>query len=266
MPEIGPPWTLSPKDWHALRDYDTWNDPFTPDDGVALHHGGGADYEAHNPPYSQAKEIQQLQQWEGFHIYSRGWRGIAYGWAVGQTGTTYRLRGWNKYGAHTGDMDGDGIANNDEIIPILFIGSGSRVALSPAAQAAVERLRYWLESQAGWKLRLYGHRELKGTVTSCPGVYGMQYVTANRELPEEDMALTQEDKDWILAAIASDNVAQTEQVWQRFPIRNSASELVPLVSAIQFIYRAIEQGVVANVDVTAVANAVLTQINLRQAQ
>jgi hypothetical protein len=81
----------------------------------------------------------------------------------------------------------------------------------------------------------------------------------------EDM-LSQDDKDWILAAIASDNVPQTEQVWQRFPIRNLAGNFVPLVLAIQFIYRAIEQGIVADVDEQAVADAVLAQINLRQVQ
>jgi hypothetical protein len=79
------------------------------------------------------------------------------------------------------------------------------------------------------------------------------------------MGLTPEDKVWILSAIASDNVAQTEQVWQRFPIRNAAGEFVPLVSAIQFIYNTLAKGVVAEVDEQAVADAVLAQINLRQA-
>lgn len=184
---------VSPQEWGAQVDYDTWDDPFTPDDGVALHHGGGGNYLAHLQPYSQANEIQQLQQWEGYHLYGKGWRGLAYGWAVGQTGTIYRIRGWNRYGAHTGDVDGDGIANNDEIVPLLFIGSGSRVRLSPAAQESIEWLRRnVIEVRSPNAKRLYGHQEITQG-TTCPGQFGMEYVRAHRLLPEEDMPLNEAD-------------------------------------------------------------------------
>lgn len=180
------PTILSPRQWGALVDYDQWNDRFTPDDGVALHHGGGGDYAAHRAPYSRSKEIQQLQQWEGYHIFGKGWRGLAYGFGVGQTGDIYRIRGFNTYGAHRGDLDGDGIANNAEIVPILFIGSGSRVRLSQAAQDSISWLRAnVIEVMSPRATRLYGHTELRGTVTSCPGAFGMEYVRANREV---DMA------------------------------------------------------------------------------
>lgn len=184
---------MSPQEWGAQVDYDVWDDPFTPDDGIALHHGGGGNYSAHQEPYFEGKEIAQLRAWENYHINGRGWRGIAYGWAIGQSGTVYRLRGWNRYGAHLGDMDGDGIANNDEIIPILFIGSGNYVSLSPEAEASLNRLRRYLEEVSGRSLTLYGHKEVQtNKSTSCPGPKLMEYVKSHREL--EDEVVTRNDK------------------------------------------------------------------------
>lgn len=185
MPAIGPDWAVSPAEWGAKENYDNWDDVFTPDDGIGLHHGGGADYPAHNEPYSQAKEIAQIRSWEVYHI-SKGWRGIAYGWAIGQTGTVYRLRGWNRYGAHLGDLDGDGIVNNEEIIPVVFIGSGNHATLSPAAHEAFLALRAWMEVESGHSLPLWGHKEVQtNKLTSCPGPLLMDYVEENRNLEVE---------------------------------------------------------------------------------
>lgn len=189
MPALGPPGALTPSQWGARVDYDQWSDLFSPDDGVALHHGGGSDYPAGRTPYTVTREKAQLQSWESHHIDNKGWRGLAYGWGIGQTGTIYRIRGWATYGAHTGDVDGDGIANNSEIVPVLFIGSGNHHDLSPAAQASIETLRRFIEEGSPQATRLYGHREISpATGTTCPGPKGMAYVTAHRTL-EEDMSV-----------------------------------------------------------------------------
>lgn len=175
---------MSPKEWGAAVDYDKWKDLYTPDDAVALHHGGSGDYAAGKPPFSIDKEMAQLRSWEKLHMSPpRNWRGLAYGWAVGQTGQIYRVRGWATYGAHTGDLDGDGIANNKEIVPIIFLGSGNHHDLSPAAEKAIEELRRFIEASAPLATYLYGHQELKGTVTSCPGPRLMTYVKEHRKLP-----------------------------------------------------------------------------------
>jgi hypothetical protein len=160
-----------------------WRDLYSPDDGVALHHGGGSDYPAGRLPYSVEAEKVQLRAWEQYHL-GKGWRGLAYGWGVGQTGTIYRIRGWAAYGAHTGDVDGDGIANNDEIIPLIFIGSGNHHSLTVEAQAAIVSIRRWVEDQTP-ACYLYGHQELKGTATECPGPKLMDYVTTHRYLEDE---------------------------------------------------------------------------------
>jgi len=189
----------APSEWGATIDYDNWNDPFTPDDGIALHHGGSSDYPAAQPPYTTTKEIAQLRSWERYHL-SKGWRGIAYGWAVGQTGNLYRLRGWNRYGAHLGDIDGDGIANNVEIVPIIWIASGLLHTMSPEAEAAIEWLRTnVIEPASPAATWLYGHKEIQPKPTSCPGKGGMDYVTTHREV--KDMPLTKEDLDKIADAV-----------------------------------------------------------------
>lgn len=128
--------------------------------------------------------MAQLRSWESYHIDRKGWRGLAYGWAFGQTGTVYRIRGWNTYGAHSGDVDADHVSNNREVIPILFIGSGHHHDFTAEARAAIVRLRAYHEEVSGRKLYLYGHQELKGIVTSCPGPKGMEYVRANRHLDD----------------------------------------------------------------------------------
>lgn len=222
MPALGPPDALSPRDWNAIVDYDEWDDLFTPDDGVALHHGGGSDYPAGRPPFSVGAEIQQLQQWEGYHLYSKGWRGLAYGWAVGQTGTIYRIRGWARYGAHTGDVDGDGIANNDEIVPVIVIGSGHHHTLTLEAKNAIVRLRRFIEEGSPEATYLYGHKELKGTVTSCPGPNFMAYVR-NHRLLEDDMPLTNED---------------IERIWQHtIPDQDNPGERRGVAHALKMTWR-----------------------------
>ena len=178
-PHLGPDEALSPFDWRAKRDYDKWSDRFTPDDGIAIHHGGGGNYPAHNAPFTKTKEIAQILNWERYHL-GKGWRGLAYGWAIGMTGTIYRIRGWNRYGAHLGDVDGDGVANNDEVIPVLFIMSSDRTKPTPEALAAFERLRAYLEAESGRALWLYGHQEVQTQRTGCPGKHLMKYVKANR--------------------------------------------------------------------------------------
>lgn len=216
MPTPGPDWSVSPEHWGARVDYDEWGNDYQPNDGVVLHHGGGGNYRAHLQPYSVAEEMKQLRAWEAFHIDGRGWRGIAYGWAVGQSGNVYRLRGWNRPGAHTGDMDSDGVLNNDDLAAILFIGSGNYVALSSDAQDSLARLRAYINETCSQNFPLYGHREASGN-TSCPGPKLMDYVNTHRLL-EEDMPLTAEDLAQIRAIIREEIDSRSGgAVWASYP-------------------------------------------------
>ena len=218
--DIGPPWAVSPKDWGAKAAYDSWNDHYTPDEGIAIHHGGGGDYPAGNAPFSTAKEVKQLLAWEKYHM-SKGWRGIAYGWAIGQSGTVYRLRGWNRYGAHLGDIDKDGISNEEEIIPVLFITSGLIHEPSPALLASFEKLRAWIEAQCKRSLYLYGHKEVQPKPTSCPGPKNMAYVVNNRYLVGVPMIARPSEAviDW---AFDSGLATGDRNYWKQLPAGNEA--------------------------------------------
>jgi len=82
---------------------------------------------------------------------------------------------------------------------------------------------------------------------------------AIRQALEDDMPLSQEDKDWIVAAVSGDNIEQTNSVWQRYAIRNSAGDLVPLIAAIQFVYQRLEKGGSVAAEVSDLAEMINAQ-------
>jgi len=177
---------VSPKQWGAKVDYDAWTDPIDPKDKIIVHYGGGANSHAYE---GREGEEKILQAWERYHL-SKGWRGLAYGWAIGCSGTLYRIRGWNRYGAHRGDLEPDQIPENREAIPVVFLLGGSQEP-TPAAYLAFEGLRRTLETVEKRGLPLYGHQEIAelgvgGTATACPGKPLMKYVRAHRTSIKEE--------------------------------------------------------------------------------
>lgn len=180
----------SPKEWGAQVDYDTWDDAPKDEDKIIVHYGGNASFagdeartlaRGYDEWPSIAAEMAVLRIYEQSHL-SRGWRGLAYGWAIGQSGNVYRIRGWNRYGAHKGDLDLDGIPENEEGIPILFLIGGDQVPTKEAL-ATFAALHTELEMAEG-PLEVYGHKEIAllgtGTTTSCPGVHLTGFVKAWR--------------------------------------------------------------------------------------
>jgi hypothetical protein len=109
----------------------------------------------------------------------------------------YRLRGWNNYGAHRGDVDGDGVSNNKEIIPVLFIMSGQPQYPPPNLNMlnSFERLRAYFEAEVGTGLYLYGHRDLMAT--ACPGDNIYAYVKTHRKSTDEPPVPVLEDDDML---------------------------------------------------------------------
>lgn len=190
----------SPREWRAQVDYDTWDDPPKDEDKIIVHYGGNANF-AGDPIRSAdrgysgwpsvAAEMAVLRIYEQSHL-SRGWRGLAYGWAIGQSGSVYRIRGWNRYGAHRGDLDEDGIPENEEGIPVLFILGGDQVPTQDALDTFAA-MHTELEMDEG-PLAVYGHQEIAqmgtGTITSCPGKHLMAFVKAWRagDIEEDDGA------------------------------------------------------------------------------
>ena len=156
----------SPSQWGAKIGYDTWTDRPVLKDKIIVHYNGPELDDAYEGPDA---ETEILRMWEQHHL-SKKWRGVAYGWAVGMSGTVYRCRGWNLYGAHTGDLDGDGISENNEGIPVAFLIGGDQPPTEQAI-AVFRELRAHLENDPRSTysvLPLYGHKDVRGG-TECPG-------------------------------------------------------------------------------------------------
>jgi N-acetylmuramoyl-L-alanine amidase. len=149
--------------------YDSWDrGPWAPDKWV-VHYGGGAN-SAGSTPFSVDAEMRKLRSWESYHIDGKGWSGIAYNYAIGQTGNTYRLRGENRSGATSGDYEGDGIPENVEARAVVFILGGDQKPSEAALQAFRE---LWAQDP----MPVIGHQDVRGaSYTPCPGPHLMQFI------------------------------------------------------------------------------------------
>jgi len=158
---------LAPNDWGAQVNYDTWSDRAVLKDKIIVHYNGPTLAGAFQGEDNEKEILAQI--WERHHL-NKGWRGLAYGWVIGMSGTVYRGRGWNNYAAHGGDMDGDGISENDEGIPVAFLIGGTQEPTNEAI-VAFRELRGTLEADSRSRysvLPLYGHKDVRGG-TPCPG-------------------------------------------------------------------------------------------------
>lgn len=126
---------MSPSEWGATVDYDTksWT-PWVPDKLVV--HWGGSAVRSDAADGVPSEEEAQLRSWGSFHINTQGWLGIAYNWAIGNSGTLYRLRGENRSAATSGDEEPDGIPENQEAIAVVFmIGLGQLASSLPSIRS-----------------------------------------------------------------------------------------------------------------------------------
>ena len=129
------PYDLSSEEWGMLRPHkDGVLLPYKLD--KTLIHWGGSGLAA----VGLDAEIARLQNWDRYHLYSKGWsNGIAYNVAVGDTGTIFRLRGLNRAGANRGDWEPDGKPENEEALAVVWIG-GAKSQPSEAAYQSMEKI------------------------------------------------------------------------------------------------------------------------------
>lgn len=104
---------------------------------------------------------QTVKQIEAFHMDSRGWSAIGYGYLISVDGTIYEGRGFEVHAAHS--------PGKNHEPSVALIGDYSTTEPSDAMHRAVYDLREFL--QAG---DLRGHRE--NTATSCPGDAAMRKI------------------------------------------------------------------------------------------
>ena len=128
-------------------------------DKWVLHWGGGPN-PGGNLPANVLAEESVLRAWQRYHMGTKGWEDIAYNYAIGQSGLIYRLRGENRAGATSGDLEPDGIPENHEARAVVFIlGEGQE----PTAAAYTAFQKMWITDP----LRVTVHSDHKST--ACPG-------------------------------------------------------------------------------------------------
>ena len=163
--------------------YAEWRDPYVPNEFGVFHYGGTGPYSAAISPVTLEKTIQKVIQWELMHTGPpRNWRGLAYAGAFDEAGNVLLARGFNLYGAHRGDYDGDGISANSEGIPWLWVGGERNHGPSQTALDTWEKLVIAGEAAEGrLYTRLLGHQEIiPGPDTTCPGTRAMAYIGRHR--------------------------------------------------------------------------------------
>ena len=151
-------WSQHPGNYAAMLGEDT----STYMDGWVIHWPGSS-----RGPYTDptlAQSIARLQGYETYHL-SKEWRGLAYDYAVDMNGRLFRVRGTGGSAATSGDYDEDGVPNNRETDAVLLI-VGPVDAPSPAMLAALVDL---VDDLGGPRRYVIGHRQARGTSTSCPG-------------------------------------------------------------------------------------------------
>lgn len=136
---------------------------------------------------TRTAEMALLRGIQNYHIATKGWRDIAYSFAIGQSGTVYELRGWETAGGHTsGTNPLTGLNNNFNGLGVCFlIGPGqlpSQAALDSMAELVDTGLAH------GVPKIIKPHSFVSSTGTQCPGpdlttITNSAYFTHTRQEP-----------------------------------------------------------------------------------
>src|SRR5699024_10478071 len=110
-----------------------------------------------------AQETSRLRGWRNYHVGSLRWSDIGYNYCITQAGRVYSLRG-DRVGAHA-------VGHNSTTLGVLFM-VGDNEALTKEAQAAFRALRATLRKR-GAGSGVWGHTQMSGNSTRCPGPYIM---------------------------------------------------------------------------------------------
>ena len=161
--------------------------------GVAVHYTGAGRLGA---SCTAVQSAQRLETERIFHTgpepKGRGWKDIAYSFAVDQAGRVFELRG----AAHRSAANGDEHVNRTHGAVLFLVGAQDVPSLA-AIEAFVQwRRSIWLKAWPA-ATAVVGHGDLHAT--DCPGTALGALVRSGRwQTPlEDDMALSDDDVDRI---------------------------------------------------------------------
>lgn len=112
---------------------------------------------------SKAAVAAKLRGWRNYHVNSRGWSDIGYNYGIDQAGRIWSLRG-DRVGAHCS-------GHNSTTIGVLFV-VGDNEPLTDKAKRAFRDLRAHLRRKRN-TANVWGHTQMSGASTRCPGPYIM---------------------------------------------------------------------------------------------
>jgi len=127
-----------------------------------------------------------------FHISTRGWADIGYNGFVCVHGRKIEGRGIDTQGAHATGHNIVGYGLN-------FI-VGLDWSPTPLMFNVMREVRAWCEGHSSKDLKPYGHGQLSGSVTDCPGDVIRAWVTAGMPYQEGD-SMDQAQYDALLAGV-----------------------------------------------------------------
>lgn len=159
----------------TLHARSTWTSAPAPD-YVSLHNADVKYFVVHYPgagPDQANKDPREsLRGWRNFHVQTRGWRDIAYNYAVDLSGRIWTLRGW----AQDGGVKGMG----GKCVSCLLILGGTE-EMSDAMKESVVALADWVDNRVGRGLARTYHGRLVST--DCPGTDATRWVKAGMPVP-----------------------------------------------------------------------------------
>lgn len=122
--------------------------------GTFIHYRGPG-----GAPEGYDREVAALRQDTAYHMDTKGWRFLAYSWAVGQSGRIYEARGWDMAGGHTYGW-------NNKSHAVLWIG-GDQGVPSDAALKSIKVVVDEARRRYGYDQFARPHNSVNST--SCPG-------------------------------------------------------------------------------------------------
>lgn len=210
-----------------------------PTSGLWLHHSAS--------PTGGAERVRAIQR---FHQGpSRGWNDIAYSFLINHDGVVFEGRGAGVAGGHTKGQ-------NTVSHGVCLLGHFDQTRPTPAAiQATVDLVRHGFEN-GWWPDRVTGgHRDAPGAATSCPGRNLYPLIPEINALAQEEE--TVRPKEWD----GPDQDVAGNAVLTRFGVRDAAGNVVPVLTAIQTIFREVADGVDLDADdIVAIGEAIRSDL------
>lgn len=170
---------------------------------LAVHYPGAGNFVAAND--SRGQTAARLRGYRDFHVRTRGWADIGYCDAVDQQGRIWNLAGVTHAAAHSASARYPN-ANYEGLGLLAILGNNEKPTIK--MRRAIRAYRKMRRKTFRRMTPVYGHQQMKGASTACPGKAMMALIRAgdfvkNAVLPKPAPSKPKSnpfkvaaDKDW----------------------------------------------------------------------